>query len=175
MGERSENIKMTSDLLLEELMSRYGDSIQRICVVYLLDYQLAEDAVQETFIKAMKSYGSFRGEASEKTWITRIAINCCKNIRRTRWFQHYRNELPDILYSGSNDLSESVVEKKVVFDALSELGELDRELIVMHYYEELSIDEISRIIGKNTNTTRQKLFRARNRIKKLLLEAGYGR
>lgn len=156
-------------------MSKYGDSIQRICVVYLQDYQLAEDAVQETFIKAMKSYGSFRRDASEKTWITRIAINCCKNIRRTRWFQYYRNELTDIFYSESNDLSESIVEKKGVFDALSELGELDRELIVMHYYEDLSIDEISRVIGKNTNTTRQKLFRARNRIRKILLEAGYGR
>lgn len=140
-------------------MSKYGDSIQRICVVYLQDYQLAEDAAQETFIKAMRSYDSFRGDALEKTWITRIAINCCKNIRRTNWFRYYRNELPEILYSNSNDLSESLVEKKSVFDALSELGALDRELIVMYYYEELSIDEISKIIGKNTNTTRQRLFK----------------
>lgn len=166
---------MTSDLLLDKLMSKYGDYVLRLCVVYLQDYQLAEDAAQETFIKAMKSYNKFRGDASVKTWITKIAINCCKNFRRTNWFRNCRNELSDMMYSGTDDISESIIEKNEVLNALSKLNTLDRELIVMHYYEELSIEEISNIINRSNNTTRQRLYRARNRIKEILLEAGYGR
>lgn len=166
---------MASDLLLDKLMLKYGDYVLRLCVVYLQDYQLAEDATQETFIKAMKFYNEFRGDASVKTWITKIAINCCKNVRRTNWFRNCRNELSDIMYSSTDDISESVIEKNEVLNALSKLNALDRELIVMHYYEGLSIEEISNIINKSNNTTRQRLYRARNRIKEILLEAGYGR
>lgn len=75
------------DELLARWMQEYGDSILRMCFLYLKDYHLAEDAAQETFLKAARSYGTFEHASSEKTWLTRIAINCCKNIMRTRWFR----------------------------------------------------------------------------------------
>ena len=84
---------MPTDQYLERLMQEYGDSIFRMCYLYLKDYHLAEDAVQETFIKAMKSYDSFAHKSSEKTWLIRIAINTCKNIMRNRWFQIIQNNL----------------------------------------------------------------------------------
>ena len=62
--------------LLDRLMNEYGDDILRVCYLYLKDYHLAEDAVQETFIRAMRSYGSFGHRSKEKTWLTRIAVNC---------------------------------------------------------------------------------------------------
>ena len=86
---------MPTDQYLERLMQEYGDSIFRMCYLYLKDYHLAEDAVQETFIKAMKSYDSFAHKSSEKTWLIRIAINTCKNIMRNRWFQIIQNNLED--------------------------------------------------------------------------------
>ena len=67
---------MPAEQLLERLMNDYGDALLRMCCLYLKDYQLAEDAVQETFIKAMKSYGTFKHQSSEKTWLIRIAVNC---------------------------------------------------------------------------------------------------
>lgn len=63
--------------LLDRLMNEYGDDILRVCCLYLKDYHLAEDAVQDTFIRAMQSYGGFEHRAREKTWLTRIAVNCC--------------------------------------------------------------------------------------------------
>jgi RNA polymerase sigma factor (sigma-70 family) len=69
---------MPANEKLEELMNKYGDSIFRMCFLYLRDYHLAEDATQETFIKAMKSYDSFEHNSSEKTWLIRIAINVCQ-------------------------------------------------------------------------------------------------
>ena len=66
---------MPAEQILEHLMNEYGDTILRMCYLYLKDYQLAEDAVQETFLKALKHYGSFQHQCSEKTWLIRIAIN----------------------------------------------------------------------------------------------------
>lgn len=166
---------MTSDLLLEKLMSEYGDMVLKICYLYLKDYHLAEDAVQETFLKVLKSYDTFLGNSSERTWITRIAINCCKNIRRTRWFQYCRNELTDISHTDGQDVSEEVVEKSAVLSAVFKLQASDREIIFLYYYEELKVEEIAKIIDKSKNATIQRLYRARKRLEKYLLEAGYGR
>ena len=67
---------MSAEQVIERLIMEYGDAILRMCYLYLKDYHLAEDAAQETFIKAMKHYESFHQKSSEKTWLTRIAINC---------------------------------------------------------------------------------------------------
>ena len=80
--ERSER-----DRWLEGAMARWEQSLLRTCFAYLGDMALAEDAVQETFLKAWKNLDRFRGEASEKTWLLRIAINTCKDVRRSAWFR----------------------------------------------------------------------------------------
>ena len=58
----------------ECLVNRYQESILHMCYLYLCDKTLAEDAVQETFLKVYRTMDTFRGECSEKTWIVRIAI-----------------------------------------------------------------------------------------------------
>ncbi|MEG0325141.1 MAG: sigma factor, partial [Cellulosilyticaceae bacterium] len=60
---------------IERIIYEYGDSLLRLCTIYLKDRQLAEDAVQETFIKVYQKYGTFNGGAQEKTWVMKIAMN----------------------------------------------------------------------------------------------------
>ncbi|MFV0413086.1 MAG: sigma factor [Oscillospiraceae bacterium] len=67
------------------MMDSYGNSLLRLCFMYLKDMPMAEDAVQETFFKVYKNYGKFDGGNGEKTWITRIAINVCKDMLRSAW------------------------------------------------------------------------------------------
>ena len=76
-----------SEIRLKEWISRYSDDVLRTCFVLLSDRTLAEDATQDTFLKAWKSMGQFEGrhDASPKTWIMRIAVNTCKDYRRTQW------------------------------------------------------------------------------------------
>ena len=59
----------------ECLVNRYQEPILRMCYLYLRDKTLAEDAVQETFLKVYRTMDTFRGECSEKTWIVRIAMH----------------------------------------------------------------------------------------------------
>ena len=65
---------------LERMVDLYQLPLLRLCYAYLHDEELAKDAVQETFIKAYRNLGSFRRDASERTWLNRIAINTCKDM-----------------------------------------------------------------------------------------------
>lgn len=74
-------------ILLERLIRENQVSLKRLCYLYLHDEALAEDAVQETFLKVYRSLGAFRGDASEKTYLTRIAVNTCKDMLRSAWLR----------------------------------------------------------------------------------------
>lgn len=60
---------------LERMMGQYGDALLRMCCLHLRDAALAEDAVQETFLRAYRRMDGFRGDCSEQTWLMGIAIN----------------------------------------------------------------------------------------------------
>ena len=64
---------------LTRLVRQYQTDLLRICYIQLHDTALAEDAVQETYLKAYRSMPAFRGDCSEKTWLMRIAVNVCPN------------------------------------------------------------------------------------------------
>lgn len=165
---------MVSEQLLEHLMDEYGDAILRMCYIYLKDYQLAEDATQETFIKAMKFHDRFEHRASEKTWLSKIAINSCKNIMRTRWFKSYPVSLEDVKEHPHTDEINDLLEKDSVSGAISRLPSADKEVILLYYYQELSVKQIAEVLGKRENTIIQRLHRARKRLKCILMEVGYG-
>ena len=76
---------------IEILYEAYRDSIFRLCLFYLKNTQLAEDAMQETFMKAWKKAETYRGKCSEKTWLTAIAANTCRDWLRTPWLRHEKN------------------------------------------------------------------------------------
>ena len=65
------------------------------------------------------------------------------------------------------------LEKDIISAAVMKLQANDRQIIVLHYYQELSVKEIASVIGKTENTTRQRLNRARGKMRKILTEAGY--
>lgn len=164
---------MPANKNLERLINEYGDSLLRMCYLHLKDYHLAEDAVQETFIKAMRSYDSFGHRSSEKTWIMRIAINTCRNIMRNHWFQTVRNNTDIHIPAIGGNPIDKLHEKNSVTGAILKLNARDRKAIVLYYYQEMSVKEIAEITGKSQSAVMQRLNRARRRLKKILMEDGY--
>ena len=130
---------------LEQAISNHEQSLLRFCFLILNDVMLAEDAVQETFIKAYKAHARFRGECSEKTWLTRIAVNTCRSLRRTAWFRHTERGVPlDSLPEPSvpfEDRDDSLV------SAVMRLPQKYREVILLHYYRDLSMQEVALALG----------------------------
>ena len=73
---------------ITRMVNEHQLALLRLCFTYLHDRELAKDAVQETFLKAYRSLKTFRYDANEKTWLSRIAINCCRDLSRNSWFRH---------------------------------------------------------------------------------------
>ena len=70
---------------LAALVEEHGDHLLRLCTLYLGEQSQAEDAVQDTFLRALQAWPKFRGESTVETWLVRIAINVCKNQLKSPW------------------------------------------------------------------------------------------
>ena len=90
------------------MIDRYQTSLLRLCYMQLHDTALAEDAVQDTFLKAYRSLASFRGECSEKTWLMKIAINTCCDLRRAHRLRRIDpRRIPDLLPQAAEPFTEA--------------------------------------------------------------------
>ena len=151
---------------LTELVSLHQTALLRLCYAYLHDQALAEDAVQETFLKAYQGLEQFRGEANEKTWLSRIAVNCCRDAMKSGWFRHInRRVTPDMLPEAAQERTEKD-------DALTvEIMTLPlkmRECILLYYFEDMNTLEIAQTLGISQQAVSSRLLRARNRLRKAL-------
>lgn len=153
---------------IEEMIARYGDGILRLCLLYLGDRQLAEDAFQETFVKAWRRQGTFRGESSEKTWLSRIAVNTCRDTLRRGWFRMMKKSEPiESLFALAAPQAEVHAD---VRDAVLALPGKYREMIVLYYDQEMTLSEIAEATGMSVNSVSTRLRRARALLKKALGE-----
>lgn len=145
---------------LEALMNAYGTQVKRLCCLYLRDMGLAEDAAQETFIKAWRGLTRFRGECSERTWLMRIAVNTCRDVQRTAWFRRMdRRVTPEELPLAAPEPGEPALA-----EAISRLPRRDREVILLRYYQRFSADEIAHMLGQPPNTVKSRLARAKKKL-----------
>ena len=153
---------------LERLMEQYGSSLLRMCALYLKDADLAQDAVQETFIRAYRHIGDYRGESSERTWLTAIAINVSRDMLRTAWFRHQ---------SRSTDI-DTLPEKPADFEfpdntVLTEVMHLPakyREVVLLRYYEGLKLKEVASALGLSDGRVRSRLNKANELLRERLKE-----
>ncbi len=154
---------------LEELIDLYGNAVLRLCTLYLGDRHLAEDAFQETFLKAWKKQDSFRGESSIKTWLMHIAVNTCRDMLRSGWFRTMRRSQPVetlLSLSSGGDLQEETA----VRDAVLHLPGIYREVILLHYDQGMNTREIAASLGLPPNSVSTRLRRARALLEKELKE-----
>ena len=154
------------DQTIERLIIQYQTPLLRLCFVQLQDRALAEDAVQETFLKAYKSFAQFRGDSSEKTWLTRIAVNTCRDIRRGGWFRHTdRRVTPDMLPVGEYQPDTEDLDLSL---AVMKLPVKLREVIILYYYQDMSTEEIAEVLGIGQSSVSNRLRRGREKLRKLL-------
>ena len=159
--------------IIESLYRNYALNIQRMCYLYLGDAAAAEDAMQETFLKAYEKYPLFRGKSDIKTWLTRIAINTCKDIlrRNARGKAFLRETLANATtHTVSVDFCGNTADRILLTDAIHSLpGEL-REVTILFYYEELSTKTIAAILHIPRTTVEFRLKKARLELKKVIKE-----
>lgn len=155
-----------SEMELERLVEQYGDGLLRTCLLYLKDYGLAEDAVQETFLRAFRNYHKFEGRSSEKTWLTAIAINVCRTMLRSPWRRRNVGEEALLLLQAEDpDLPDPTVARAVM-----QLPGDQRAVVILYYVQEMKIREIAQALEIPQATVSSRLNRARKKLRAELKE-----
>ena len=148
----------------EHILDEHGSSILRLAYSYLHNMSDAEEVLQDTLLRFLKTAPTFENSTHEKAWLLRVAGNLSKNridynkVRAT-------DELSDTLKAEKReDLS-------FVWDAVRSLPVPFREVIHLFYYEGYSSAEISRMLDRKESTVRSDLRRGRLKLKEILKEA----
>lgn len=158
---------------INQIVREYGDSILRLCLLYLHDYHLAEDAAQDSLIKIYKNLDRFRGDCSEKTWIMRIVANTCKDYCRSFWVKRVDRGLPQngrepfLTFDEAQRLAGSQSE---VLEAVSALPRPLREVVLLRYYQEMTIAEIAQALHLSASAVHHRLKKAKEKLKPALWE-----
>ena len=151
---------------LDEAITRWEKPMLRLCYAYLCDTAMAEDAVQETFFKAWKNYGRFRGEADEKTWLTRIASNTCKDMLKSAWARNTdRSVVPESLPEGTASFDE---QDDTVTRAVLSLPRELKEVTLLHWYQGMTLQEMSKALRLPRSTINYRLKKAKAILKEEL-------
>lgn len=159
----------TKEAWLERAMEQYEESLLRMCFAYLGDAALAEDAVQETFLKAYRALDRFRGDAEEKTWLLRIAINTCRDLRRSAWFRHVdRNVTLDVLGEPADPAQEWSQWDDTLTRAVMELKPKYREAVLLCCYQGLTGQEAANVLKISRAAVMNRLKQAKATLRREL-------
>ena len=150
---------------LVRLMEQYGDGIKRMCCVYLRDPGAAEDAAQETFIKAYDHIEPLLGGeiVNERAWLSRIAINTCKDMLRSSWMRHIDRQraIEELPLAAPPQHQENLE----LTEAILKLPPKLKDIVLLHFYQGLSLRTCAQILGISAPTASRYLAQATRRLK----------
>jgi RNA polymerase sigma-70 factor (ECF subfamily) len=148
----------------EEVMDRYGLRLLRTARLILRDEALAEDAIQETFLKAWQRIGSLHDD-DPGPWLTRIAMNeSISAYRRRHRFQALTERFGRLGGARREVSSEARLD---LAHALDQLTAEQRAAIALHYYQDLSVDQTARALKVPVDTMKSRLKTALRRLREL--------
>ena len=156
------------------LVLKYQSRLISTAFKFVKDVQIAEDIVQDSFIKAFKALESFREDSSFYTWIYRITVNTSKNflVSKKRKSELLNSDLseeasyeiePVETYS-PEDLLQAAQLKKVITETIDQLGEDTRTALTLRELDGLSYEQIAEVVNCPVGTVRSRIFRGREVI-----------
>lgn len=152
-----------------ELCRRYYPAMVAIAHSILGDRDIAEDAAQQTFAKAVRKLPQLRNKTNFAGWLAVICRNAAKDMARTRVKLYNNEDLTQVAAeSHTDDTTETVRE------AIAKLPASAREVIFLRYYDGLSYEQISAVLGVSEQAINGKLRRAKKKIADYLQRNGFG-
>jgi RNA polymerase sigma-70 factor (ECF subfamily) len=165
---------------LREVVAAFHDRLCAVIAGILRDRDAVEDVVQETFTKAWLRIESFHGDSGLYTWLYRIAVNGCKD-RMKRMRRRPACSLEDLKVDVATATGAPAVEglerrelRLRVRAAIARLPAKFRTVLALREIEGMAYQEIADVVGLNLGTVESRLFRARQRLRTLLMEDGLG-
>lgn len=166
--ELFKRMEQGDDDAAQELIAMYYPDILRYCVWNAPDKSLAEDAAQETFLKAIRYFDRYVHQGKFKPFLYQIAANTCIDMRRRRWSKEtgYEQLPEEVSYQESGFLE--VDENLQIRQMVRNLPEQMQEIVVLRFLQELTLREISQVVGLPLRTVQSRLRTALKKLKKEL-------
>lgn len=169
---KKQSLSVSTDMMkkqkrYEALVKAMHADIFRYAMWLIKDKAIAEDVVQETFLRAWKSLDSLKDEGAAKAWL--ITILRRENARRFERKQFDLVDIDDVSVADPVNFGDVVLEHRELRKIIGELSDEYREPLMMQILMGFSGDEIAEQLDLNKNTVMTRLFRARNQIKEALL------
>jgi RNA polymerase sigma factor (sigma-70 family) len=157
-----------------QLVNQYKDLVYTLAIWVVRNREEAEEVAQDAFIKVFKSLDKFKGDSKFSTWIYKVTYNTC--LDRIKKNKKHLNDVPideftfNKLETIDNALDNLIKEEKnrLIKNCINKLPEDSRALLTLFYFEDLSLEEISKIINIEANTVKEKLFRTRKKLAVIL-------
>ncbi len=149
---------------LQELLILHSDQLYRTAYLYVRNREDALDVVQETSYKAFLSISQLKDENFFLTWLTKILINCSYDVLKKN-----KKEIPlDNVVEPVSDKGEKRVESLDLLEAINQLNEKYKNVIILFYFHDLPIREVAKVMNIPENTVKTYLSRGKEQLKKLL-------
>ncbi|WP_246188069.1 RNA polymerase sigma factor [Paenibacillus tengchongensis] len=158
---------------LQEMMELYGSDVWHYAFFLTRSRDAADDISQEVFLKAYRSAGAYRGQASFKTWLLTITRNTCFSWKRNCFWRRF---LP-LGSHGTAEYTRSAEKEALgkqytnrIWELIMELPDKYREVLVLDMRQELSVAEMAALLGVAQGTVKSRLSRARGKIRAAIKE-----
>ncbi len=159
---------MSKERTAESWVRAYAGAILKTCFLYLADHELAQDAMQDTFMKAWKQLGKTDPTLirNEKAWLMKIAMNTCRDYRRSQWFKRMDlrkslEELPETLVSVPPEDREMTL-------LIGALPDKYKQVILLYYYSDMTLQETAEALGIPKSTASKRIKKAEDMLKRSL-------
>ena len=167
-GSTSKNKSIkTNCASFEKLLLQYKSYLYKVAYTYVKDKQVALDVLQETSFKAWLNIHTLKDEEKFKPWITKILVNTALNYIKKESKVIYMEDENSIIYS---EKSISIEEKLDLYDAIDLLKPKYKTVIILKYFDDMKIEDISYVLDVPINTVKSHLKRAKESLSDILKE-----
>ena len=158
----------------EALYREHALRLRRLCRLLLRNPQEAEDVAHEVFLKLVENYRGTDHAVVWGPWLTRVAINACRDRQRAAWWRLWHGALEEVELVDSNPTPDAAAltgeTRGHIWRALQELSQRQREIFVLRHIEAWPTQEVAEALGLSTGSVKRHLFRAVARLRKELRE-----
>ena len=157
-----------SEGAIEWVMEEYGESLKRFIFTYTKNRAQTDDIFQEVLLTVYRKIHTYQGKSSFKNWLYQVTANKCKDYLRSPFhrlitWKEQLKEKPNPKTPEHSLLQDE--QKQIVIEAIMNLPIKYREVLILQYYKEFSIQEISDLVKVNPSTIKTRIMRAKEKLK----------
>lgn len=155
----------------DELVRRHQRSIYQLCYRYTGNHEDAADLAQDVFVRAFKGLRNFKGQSAVATWLYRVGVNACLNRLAIKRPPAEPIEAAQHIDARAQDPLDEVVRGEraaAVRNAIAQLPPKQRATLMLRVYEELSHDEIAKVLGSSVGAVKANFFHALGNLRRLM-------